>query len=99
MDFTVAVTKWVEGKEKVWETIGPTKLIIYSWYRMILQVKQQGEKTEAELSITYEKPAGLFNKILCFFLADWYCRWCLRQMLGDAKKRLEQQMSIQSVSI
>src|ERR1044072_210990 len=24
MDFTVAVTKWVEGKEKVWETIGPT---------------------------------------------------------------------------
>jgi len=39
MDFTVEVTKWIEGTEKVWETIGPTKLIIYSWYRMNLMVR------------------------------------------------------------
>lgn len=30
MDFTVEVTKWVEGEEKIWETIGKTKLIILS---------------------------------------------------------------------
>jgi hypothetical protein len=88
MDFTVEVTKWVNGVEKVWETIGDTKLIIYSWYQMKLVVSETNGKTEAELSISYEKPEGFFNRILCFFLADWYCRWCLKQMLGDAKKTI-----------
>jgi hypothetical protein len=88
MDFTVEVTTWNEGKLKVWETIGPTNLIIYSWYRMKLMVRKSGEYTEAVLSITYEKPDGFFNKLLCFFFADLYCRWCLRSMLGDAKKAL-----------
>jgi hypothetical protein len=39
MDFTVEVTKWIKGKEKVWETIGEAKMIIYSWYRMNLIMK------------------------------------------------------------
>ena len=30
MDFTVEVTKWIKGIEKVWETIGEAKMIIYS---------------------------------------------------------------------
>jgi len=88
MDFTVEVTKWVNGVEKVWETIGETKLIIYSWYRMKLLLKEANGNTEAELSISYEKPKGLLNKILCFLLADWYCRWCLKKMLGDAEKAI-----------
>lgn len=89
MDFTVKVVKWINGREKVWETIGPTKLIIYSWYRMILKVSGVKNGTEAELSIAYEKPQGFFNKILCFLFADWYCRWCLRKMLVDAKVTIE----------
>jgi len=89
MDFTVEVTKWIESKEKVWETVGPTKLIIYSWYRMQLIVNGTADGTEAELSITYKKPDGFINKILCFLFADWYCRWCLEKMLGDAKKTVE----------
>ena len=28
MDFTVEVTKWVEGVEKIWETTGEAKMII-----------------------------------------------------------------------
>jgi hypothetical protein len=88
MDFTVEVTQWIPGKKKVWETIGATKLIIYSWYRMNLLVREVAAGTKAELSITYEKPTGIFYKILCFLFADWYCRWCLKQMLGDAKLAL-----------
>ncbi len=91
MDFTVEVTKWISGKEKTWETIGDTKLIIYSWYRMHLLITPQGSNTNAELSISYEKPFGFFDRILCFFFADWYCRWCLSKMLGDAGKALETQ--------
>jgi hypothetical protein len=98
MDFTVEVTKWINGVEKVWETIGETKLIIYSWYSMRLQLTERNGATEAELSLSYEKPKGFVNKILCFLFADWYCRWCLKQMLGDAKKTLENNATRLSIS-
>lgn len=89
MDFTVEVTKWIERKEKIWETIGSPKMIIYSFYWMHLIVTPQlNNTTKAILSITYEKPKGWLNKVLCFLFADWYCAWCLKQMLGDAKKML-----------
>jgi hypothetical protein len=88
MDFTVEVIKWIEGKEKVWETIGDPKLIIYSWYRMTLNLLPIENGTKAELSIAYEKPDGFFNRIISFLVADWYCQWCLKKMLVDAGKNL-----------
>ena len=88
MDFTVEVTKWDRGKEKTWETIGPAKMIIYSWFRMHLAVAPCGKKTLAELSITYERPKELINRILSFFFADLYCRWCLKNMLNDSNRAL-----------
>lgn len=94
MDFTVEVTKWISPKEKIWETIGDTKLIIYSWYRMHLLIVPGPGGCKAELSICYEKPKGFFNKILSFLFADWYCKWCLKHMLGDAKKSLESPKNI-----
>jgi hypothetical protein len=90
MDFTVEVIKWVEGKEKVWETIGEAKMIIYSWYRMQLLITPNDNATIAELSITYEKPKGWFAKIISFLFADWYCNWCLKSMLRDSKRKVEQ---------
>ena len=89
MDFTVEVTKWIEGEEKIWETIGEARMIIYSWYRMHLLINEKGDLTIAELSITYEKPKGWFAKIISFLFADWYCRWCLKNMLTDTKRKTE----------
>jgi len=89
MDFTVEVTKWVEGVEKVWETIGEAKMIIYSWYSMHLLVYPSGNATHAELSITYKKPKGWFAKIISFLFADWYCNWCLEKMMSDTKIKIE----------
>ncbi len=89
MDFTVEVTKWVKGVEKIWETIGEAKMIIYSWYRMNLLVSKDGDRSLAELSITYKKPRGWFARIISLLFADWYCRWCLTNMLNDTKKVLE----------
>ena len=90
MDFTVEVTKWISGKEKIWETIGDAKLIIYSWYRMQLIILPALNGCKAELSISYEKPKEFFNRILSFLFAYRYCKWCLKQMLGDAKDHLNQ---------
>ncbi len=89
MDFTVEVTKWIKDQEKIWETIGETKLIIYSWYRMHLNVQPIMNGTKAELSISYKKPKRFFNRVLSFLFADLYCKWCLRKMLGDAKRSLK----------
>jgi hypothetical protein len=89
MDFTVLVTKWEEGRKKVRETIGPAKMILYSWYQMRLKVHEQNNKTMACLSITYKKPEGFLNRLMSFFFADWYCRWCLGRMLADGRRALE----------
>lgn len=88
MDFTVEVTKWKEGEEKIWETLGTPELIIYSWYRMHLKLTKVANGTLAKLSISYDKPEGWFFKLLSFLFADWYCRWCLKHMLEDCKKLL-----------
>ena len=89
MDFTVEVTKWIKGIEKIWETIGEAKMIIYSWYQMNLLLSTVNNKTLAELSITYKRPKGMFSKFISFLFADWYCKWCLKNMLNDTRKRLE----------
>ena len=89
MDFTVGVTKWIKPLEKIWETIGESKMIIYSWYRMNLLLGKQNGGTLVELSITYKKPNGWFAGIVSFLFADWYCRWCLRKMLNDTNAIVE----------
>ena len=89
MDFTVEVTKWVKDVEKIWETIGEAKMIIYSWYRMHLSLSKVHGKTIAELSITYKKPKGWIYKIISFLFADLYCKWCLKNMLNDTKESME----------
>lgn len=94
LDFTVVVTKWIRSKEKSWETTGITKMIIYSWFRMDLKIEDNNPGTTAHLSITYEKPKGFFNAILSFLLADWYCRWCLNNMLNDTAKRLKSESAV-----
>ncbi len=86
MDFTVNVSKWIPGVEKIWLTVGDPKLILYSWFRMRLFITALPDlSSQAELSITYEKPKEILHILLSFFFADWYCRWCLRKMLGDAR--------------
>ncbi len=94
MDFTVAVTRWVKDKEKIWETVGEAKMIILKWYRMHLIISQEGESTKAELSIAYTKPDNIFFRFIAFFLAPWYANWCLNNMLEDSKKNLEKKLVI-----
>jgi len=89
MDFTVEVTKWVEGVEKIWETVGNARMIIYSWYRMHLIVITKDNMSEATLSITYRRPNTWFAKVLSFLFANWYCNWCLKNMLLDSKRKVE----------
>ena len=88
LDFTIVVTRWIKGREKTWETVTPAKMIIYAWFRMDLKVMESNHQSTAHLSISYEKPKETINRILSFLFADWYCRWCLKNMLNDAANKL-----------
>lgn len=89
IDFSEKVTQWQPDKFKEWETFGEAKIIIMSWYRMWFEVTPVGNKTTAKLSISYLPPKQRFYKILSFFFAKWYCRWCLNNILNDASKEIK----------
>lgn len=88
LDFTVEVSEWKRGISKTWETIGPAKIIIYSWFRMNLEVRQFGDSSVVTLSISYLKSDNVFGRLLCYFVGDWYCKWCINNMLADAAIRI-----------
>ncbi len=96
MDFTVVVTKWIKGKEKVWETVGNAKMIILKWYQIHLVIAPEGKNTKAELSIAYKKPENMFFRFIALFLAPLYANWCLNNMLNDSKINFEQKTSEQA---
>ena len=89
MDFSETVTKWEQNKLKEWETVGEAKIIIMSWYRMWFDISPSENGTIANISISYLLPEEWYYKILSFFFANWYCNWCLKNLLNDTKKSLE----------
>jgi hypothetical protein len=89
MDFTETVTQWIQDKSKKWETIGDAKLIIFSWYEMGFDLKPEGNNTSATLYIKYKRPKGWFYRLLSVLFANWYCRWCIENMLNDTKAHVE----------
>ncbi len=93
MDFSETVTKWQSPKIKEWETVGEAKIIIMSWYRMWFEISPAENETIAKISISYLTPKQWYYKILSFLFANWYCNWCLNNMLNDTKQNLENKTS------
>lgn len=86
MDFTVEVSKWVNGKEKVWGTVGEAKMIVIDWFEMDLTITpEKNGKSNAALEINYTKHKGLWGLIF----GKWYSKWCVKSMLRDTKKHFE----------
>lgn len=86
MDFTVEVSKWVGGKEKVWGTVGEAKMIVIDWFEMNLTMRpEKNGKSNAALGINYTKHRGVWG----FLLGKWYSKWCVKSMLKDTKKYFE----------
>lgn len=87
MDFTVEVSKWIDGREKTWGTVGNAIMIVISWFEMYLNVMPAaGDKTIARLGIYYTKPR---RSILGFLFGRWYAKWCVNSMLKDTRKHFD----------
>lgn len=82
MDFTVEVSKWINGKEKVWGTVGYAKMIVIDWFEMNLTTTPEDNgKAKAKLCIYYTKHRSLWG----FLFGKWYSKWCVKSMLKDTK--------------
>lgn len=89
MDFTVEVSKWIKGREKVWGTIGAAKMIVIDSFEMHLTiVKEDNGTSKVKLSINYTKHRGVMG----FLFGKWYSKWCVKSMLKDTKKHFEDNM-------
>jgi len=90
LDFSESVTKYVPNREKIWRTVGEPQLLIISSYEMRLAVEPMSAvSSRLTISITYDLPRSPVWLLLGRLLAGPYSRWCLRQMVGDAKRALE----------
>jgi Polyketide cyclase / dehydrase and lipid transport len=90
LDFSESVTRYIPNREKIWHTIGEPRLLIISSYEMRLAVEpRSAASSRLTISIAYELPLSTFWRIVGRLLAGPYSRWCLRQMVGDAKRALE----------
>jgi hypothetical protein len=90
LDFSESVTKYVPNREKVWRTIGTPRLLIIDSYEMRIVVEPiSPAASRLTIAIDYQLPRSSFWRVLGAVLAGPYSRWCLRQMVGDAKRALE----------
>jgi hypothetical protein len=65
---------------------------------MALTLQPGKNSTKASLAITYERPKGFWNILLSILFADMYCIWCLRKMLTDAQKTLNEKLSTSTLA-
>jgi uncharacterized membrane protein len=90
LDFSESVTKYAPNREKVWRTIGEPRLLIISSYQMRLAIEpRSASSSRLTISIAYELPRSPLWRLIGRLLTGPYSRWCLRQMVGDAKRALE----------
>lgn len=83
IDFSETVTKWEFPTLKEWETNGDAKIIIMSWYKMWFNIVGNNESSTIKLHISYLPPKEWYYKVLSFLFANWYCKWCLNNMLNS----------------
>lgn len=95
LDFSESVTKYVPNREKVWHTVGTPRLLIIDNYEMRIAVEPlSATASRLAISITYALPRSPLWRVIGSLLARPYSRWCLRQMVGDAKRSLERRVHV-----
>ena len=80
------VTKRQVAAMKVWETIGTTKLLVISNYRMGFELTRNGGSSRVRVFIDYSLPIKPPGSWLGHLLGAVYARWCTRQMVMGATR-------------
>lgn len=90
IDFSETVTRYAPGREKVWQTIGHPRLLIIDEYEMRVLVEPLGDnRSTLTISIDYALPRRFPWRVLGYWLAASYARWCLDSMIEGTKRDLQ----------
>jgi hypothetical protein len=86
------VIERVPPSRKVWETEGEPRLLVIGAYRMGFELSP-GSLTTVRVWIDYDLPSAGLARLVGKLLGSWYARWCVRRMLGDARRAVDHAMS------
>ena len=72
---------------KVWETRGHPHLLVIGAYRMGFEIGVARTGQSLRVFIDYNYLRSVVGRVLAFFFARMYARWCVSRMAGDAARR------------
>jgi len=72
---------------KTWETVGRQRLLVLDSYRLGFDISARNNSSELRVFIDYNLPATLFLRGLGLLFGKFYAKWCVQQMVNDARKR------------
>jgi hypothetical protein len=94
VDYKEVITKWIENREKEWETEQGSRLFIFEWYKTRISVLPAENGAYVEVGIKYTRPDDFFRRTLSYVFADLYINWCLKKMIYDTKHIFEENYQI-----
>lgn len=74
-------------RRKFWQTVGEPRLLVIGAYQLGFEVEPAGARSALRVSIEYDLPTG--GRWLGTLFGRMYAKWCLDQMLTDAKRHFE----------
>ena len=83
------VTKHDFPINKEWQTVGDLNLIVIGHYKLGFEIMSEGNKSRLKVYIDYNLPQAIFNRILGYFLGDFYAKWCVKQMLNGVSSHFK----------
>lgn len=81
---TEVVTRHAPPLSKAWQTIGSPRLIVIGPYRMGFEITPLPSRSRLTVFIDYAPPPSRVMRLLPL-LGRSYARWCIDQMVRDAK--------------
>ena len=80
-----AVVERTPPLRKSWETLGRPHLLVIGGYRMGFEIAPARDQNRLRVFINYNHPRGLLGRLLAFFFARMYARWCISRMADAAR--------------
>ncbi|MGH9938884.1 MAG: SRPBCC family protein [Blastocatellia bacterium] len=75
---------------KIWETRGPSNLIVIGDYRMGFEIARTGAASRLRVFVDYNYPPNFIGGVLGALFAPMYARWCVSRMAKDAERHFAQ---------
>ena len=79
------VTVYQPPLVKIWKTVGAPKLLIIGDYKMGIDIRPDQSGALLRVFIDFNLPRGAIGQLLGYLLGSIYARWCVRNMVRDAK--------------